>query len=300
MPTAELTFSYCDRLSITFNYDGTGWVTPAEETESAISWGNWSEGDLRQNRLGTSTQYSYATNYGGESIWKWDFKLYSEGKRKLLVSSSSTIKTGTKTLSIKNHIDRGVVEGTLTGTRKGYLIKHTYRQTRTRASTSQLEWTVGAAIKTNSQATTTSKNKIMGQPTDSFAVYFHPMNFEWESFPKKGIKITDCITAEKWNELAQKAVEKYNWKYCQQGQNGTPGGQTAWWAYRTQKGESITANLYKSLADYLDINDVLDKDFTAQDINVVPNITIVTANHFIYLAKALNEWIAPWKKENSI
>lgn len=295
-PTINLTFIDSDRLSVTFKYDGTDWSIPEDEAETAISWDNWSGGDLRQDRFGTSTQWSYATNYGGEFIWEWYFWLYSENEEKLLVSSSSTVKTGTETLSIKNHINLGVVKGELARVRKGYLIKHTYRQTRTRTSTSQSEWTVGTAIRTNSQVTTTFKNKLMGYSKDSFTVYFHPMNFEWKQLPEKGIKITDCITADKWNELAQEAVRKHDWKYCQQGQGGTPGVQTDWWAYRTKSGKPITASLYNSLAKYLDIEDVLDEVFTAQNINVIPNITTVTANHFIYLAKALNAQIAPWKK----
>lgn len=299
-PTANLTFTDSDVLSVTFEYDGTDWSIPEDEAETAISWGNWSGGDLRQDRFGTSTQYSYAANYGGESIWEWGFYLYSmyslgnEGK--LLASSSSIVKTGTETLSIKKHIDVGIVKGLLFRTRKGYLIKHTYKQTRTRTSTSQSEWTVGVATKINSQATSDVKYKDMGQSENSFTVYFHPMDFEWKQLPKEGIKITDCITADKWNELAQEAVRKHDWKYCQQGQGGTPGGQIDWWAYRTQSGKPITASLYNSLAKYLDIEDVLDEVFTAQNINVVPNITTVTANHFIYLAKALNAQIAPWKK----
>ena len=266
MATAILTFVYCDRLHVTFNYDGKGWNQPTLNDETRYSdWTNYEGSNLKQMRYVTKIHPTI-----GNTKWLWDFKGGDGG--------SSTRKTGQITISGFESGARQRIDGTLSGTATITTTTTRYKQFRTRRNIAS-DWVVGPLEQYKQEVTTEAYD--YGSASNFFYFFTHPASFNWPKAPNEREPVSESITAKAWNILVDSAVAKHNWKYCQPEQ---PDHNKSWISldslHRNPR-DPITADVCNLLARKLDLS---EKEFLVR-----PKTTIFPA-YFITLATKLNDW----------
>lgn len=274
MATATLSFSSADRNSVTFSYGGSGWNIPSNGSESLISWGAWGPGELEQSRTGTSTQTVYDTSYGCETKWSWAFTGGNGG--------TSTSKEGSKTISGFSAGSHPSISGTLSAKRTSKILKRTYKQTQTRTKKEDgtyTSWVAGTKTQVGSGTTTAGSDKDLGTATASFSFYTRPAEFSWSNTPAENAFIDDCLSAIKWNELMDKAVQRYNWKNCQPGSFTSPKTTPQ---NHVSSGDFVTASVYNAAASLCGVNISVTAATSSN------NGTLIYASYFTALSNAVN------------
>lgn len=282
--SAQLTFNSATRNSVTFSYNGTSWYIPSNGTESSVSWGSWSSGDTSQTRTGTSTQTVYDDANGCTTKWTWTFTGGNGG--------SSSVKEGTKTISGFNAGSKCTVSGTLSAKRTSKILTRTYKQTRTRTKTEikddegkgtgkyeYSDWVEGSKTLSSTSSKAGNDYNLGTSSSSSLTFYTRPAEFAWGVTPAKDVGIYRSLTYSKWNELMDKAVQRYNWKYCQPNQSGTPKstGQN-----HVSSGTLVTATIYNTGAALCGISTRV----TAASSST--SGTVVYASYFTALSDAVN------------
>lgn len=273
MATVTLSFSSADRNSITFGYNGSGWNIPNNGSESSISWGSWSSGDEEQTRTGTSTQTVYDTDSGCVTKWSWTFTGGNGG--------TSTSKEGSKTISGFTSGTKNTLSGTLSAKRTAKVKTRTYTQKRTRVKKgdgSYSEWTEGAKTVSNTSLAN-GTDKDLGSASGSLSFYTQPSAFSWSSTPTEDAFIDDCLSATKWNELMDKAVQRYNWKNCQPGSFTSPKTTPQ---NHVLPGDFVTASAYNAAASLCGVS------ISVAAATSSNNGTLIYASYFTALSNAVN------------
>lgn len=282
--SAQLTFNSATRNSVTFSYGGTGWYVPSNGTESSVSWGSWSSGDTSQTRTGTSTQNVYDDANDCTTKWTWTFTGGNGG--------SSSTKEGTKTISGFNAGSKCTVSGTLSAKRTSKILTRTYSQTRTRTKTEIKDeegkgtgtyeygsWVEGSKSLVSTSSKAGNDYNLGTSNSSSLTFYTRPAEFTWGVTPAEDVSIYRSLTYSKWNELMDKAVQRYNWKHCQPNETGTPKstGQN-----HVSSGALVTAAVYNAGAALCEINTRV----TAASSTT--SGTVVYASYFTALSNAVN------------
>lgn len=267
MPEAILTFQSATQNAVVFKYGGTGWNVPKDGSESSVSWGAWTTGDLIQQRTGQSKQTVYNES-SCRTKWNWQFVGGNGG--------SSSEKEGTKTITGFLSGRKNTISGTLKASRTSKIKIRTYRQSRTREKNqdgSYTAWSTGEKQLTNTKYED-GADKDIGTATKTLTFYTRPDEFFWDVSPSKDVSIYLVLTAAKWNELMDKAVQRYNWKYCQQNSGNTPRitGQN-----QVAPGMLISADIYNSGALLCGI-----------DTRVTAKQSVIYASLFTALSSAVN------------
>lgn len=276
MPSASLTFRSADRSSVTFDYGGTGWHIPANETPRESSWSTTSSSETRQVQQKTITQIVYDAS-GCTTTWHWTFRGGNGG--------SSSVKEGSKTISGMNSGAKGTVTGTLSATRSAKQKKEVYTRTRTRTKTTEKDdqgnttttygdwsdWSESGPTTTYSSAS----SKSLGSASDSLTFYTQPAEFSWGAGVAQGetIQVSNSLTASSWNTLVTRTEQRKNWE----NQSGGADYSSA----KASSGELVTASKYNILAKALGVSQV--KAHTDKVTG-----TLITADVFIALQTAVN------------
>lgn len=263
IPTATLTFVSATENAITFRYGGTGWFVPADGSESPIEWRPWTGDDFNQYRTGQSEQTIYNEN-GCETNWNWNFVGGNGG--------SNSEKEETKTIKGFLSGSENTISGTLTASRTSKIKVRTYRQLRTREKIAD-DWTYEEEQLAN-VTYRDGTDKDIGTATETLIFYTKPDKFFWDVFPSKDVSIYQVLTATKWNELMDKAVQRYNWKYCQQNSGNAPKaiGQN-----QVTPGTFVSADIYNNGASLCGIN-----------TKVTAEQSVIYASLFTDLSDAVN------------
>lgn len=284
--SAQLTFSSATRNSITFSYTTkeNSWNIPSNGVESSVSWGSWSSGDTSQTRTGTSTQTVYDNTNGCTFKWTWTFTGGNGG--------SSFFQSGTKTISGFNAGSKCTISGKVSAKRTSKILTRTYKQTRTRTKTEIKDdegkgtgkyeygdWVTGDKVLQSTSSKAGNDYNLGTSSSSSLTFYTRPAEFAWGVTPAKNVGIYRSLTYSKWNELMDKAVQRYNWKYCQPNQSGTPKstGQN-----HVSSGALLTAAIYNAGASLCGISTRV----TAASSTT--SGTVVYASYFTALSDAVN------------
>lgn len=244
MPTVTLKFNSASSEGVNFSYSTSGWTSlPSDESVSSIHWGSWSGGTTRQTRTGYTTQVKYSL---GTTKWSWTFTRGSGSS-----GGTSSSKDGSATINGYIAGSKQSVTAKISATRTSKIERVNYRQTRTRSPikddkgniTGYTPWDVGSATRTGKSTSSSSATKSLGSAHNTLYFYTRPLQFAWTNIPARDKLISVCLTASKWNELMDKAAQKYNWKHCQQGQGGTPRSTGQ---YHVTTGTLITHTIYNN------------------------------------------------------
>ena len=277
MPNASLTFKSANCSSVTFEYGGTGWHIPANESEHDSGWSTTSSSDTRQTQTKTITQVVYDVS-GCTTTWSWTFTGGNGG--------SSSSKEGSKTIYGMNAGSRGTVTGRLTASRSAKQKKEVYTRTRTRTKTTEKddkgnttttygEWSDWS--ETGPRTTYGSaSSKYLGSASDTLTFYTQPAEFSWGAGVAQGETIQTSIglSASSWNTLVTRTEQRDNWK--------DQSGGASYSDAKVSSGELITAAKYNILAKALGVSQV--KAHTDKVTG-----TLITAAVFIALSTAVNK-----------
>lgn len=282
--SAQLTFNSATKNSVTFSYNGTGWYIPSNGTESSVSWESWSGSDTSQTRTGTSIQTVYDDTNGCTTKWTWTFTGGNGG--------SSSVKEGTKTISGFSAGSKCTVSGKLSAKRTSKILTRTYKQARSRTKTEIKDdqgdgtgkyeygdWVEGSKSLSSTSSKAGSDYNLGTSSSSSLTFYTRPAEFAWGATPAKDVGIYRSLTYSKWNELMDKAVQRYNWKHCQPNQSGTPKstGQN-----HVSSGTLVTAKVYNAGAALCEISTRV----TAASSST--SGTVIYASYFTALSNAVN------------
>lgn len=276
MPSASLTFVSANRSSVRISYDGSGWYIPANESKQDSGWSTTTSTDTRQVQQKTVTQVVYDAS-GCTTTWHWSFSGGNGG--------SSSVKTGTITISGMTAGSRGSVTGKLSATRSAKKITEKYTRSRSRSKTTTKDeqgnehTTYGDWSDWSESGPTTStssaSSKDLGSASDTLVFYTQPAEFSWGNgvATDKTIQVSDGLSASKWNTLVTRTEQRDNWKE----QSGGADYSDA----EVSSGELVTAAKYNILAKALSVSQV-----TAHTDKTTG--TLITANVFIALQTAVN------------
>lgn len=271
----KLTFKKATRTSLEFEYEPIDWEIPEDGKESSITWSNWGSGELTQHRLGTSQQILYSQR-SCETKWKWKFKSRTK-------ETTSEKEKDTQIIDDFLSGRKNTMIATLNAKRTSKICVRQYRQTRTREKKSDGTYTNWVVQDKHLNSTTyrDGEDKDMGTLSEDLDFYTRPDVFKWGTYsPQKDVSIYLVLTAAKWNELMNKAVQRYNWKKCQQDSIYTP-KQTE--QNQVRSGDFITAKVYNKGAELCEIS---TRVTAASPTN--PG-TLIKASLFTQLSKKVNE-----------
>lgn len=277
MPSVTLKFNSASREGVNFSYDGTGWNYPSDTSASTSDTG-WSGSDTRETRTITATRTMYSK---GETTWSWVFTRNSN----TATAATSKTKNGSMTINGFTAGSRQSVTGKLSAKRTSQIEKKVTKQTRTRTKTpikdadgnptgqySYGSWVNGTP--TTSTTYSSGPTYSMGPASTTLAFYTRPLEFSWTVVPGLNVLISSSLTATKWNELMDKAAQRYNWKNCQQGQSGTAKaiGQN-----HVKSGDIILASTYNTGASLCEVTN-----------RATAGSTVISASLFNALSNAVN------------
>lgn len=236
MPRCWLNLEQNGIQSITFSYDGEGYIVPTDSEESTIVWEEWSPQNLNsEQRTGISHQTIY--NKGQTTYWSWSFSGAYNG--------SSNLKNGEIIVSGLFGNTEYYIKGVLSVYRTTTIYTYTYHQQRTRANSTS-NWELSDPYRMQTQ---TTRGEYYYSDA-SYTLNFKTKSFKWAKDPIKGGSISEAITAAKWNELG-------SYLGISQGVN---------------TGDLITAELYNAYAEKLKVSGVTTKTaITAQHFIALQN-----------------------------
>lgn len=287
MPSVSLTFIAADRRSVSFNYDGPDWLIPRNGQESSITWGGWSSGDTYSTRSGKSTQVVYDNESGCKTKWSWTFSGGSGGSS----SNKSDTSIRGKTINGFTPGKHCSIKGTLHAKRTCKLKTRNYSQSRTRTKTEIIgkdgkgtgkytytDWVVHPEHVVSTSYSNRSDYDL-GTESDTLWFYTRPDKFLWNTIPATDVFIHYSLTASKWNELMNKAIQRYNWKYCNGNSNVHPKSEGQ---NQVNSNDLITAEIYNAGAALCGVS----RRVTGSSANNAG--TVIYAFYFTELSAAVN------------